>query len=56
MVQEKVLCLIYYLVLKPDKGQILADGLSINRNLNNWQKISYVPQTIYLSDTNILEI
>ena len=42
--------------LKPDKGQILVDGLSINRNLNNWQKkISYVPQTIYLSDTNILE-
>jgi len=41
-------------LLKPDKGQILADETDINENLLGWQKnVSYVPQTVFLTDDKL---
>ncbi|MCU9612320.1 ABC transporter ATP-binding protein/permease [Caldibacillus lycopersici] len=41
-------------VLEPESGQILVDDISINQQINIWQrKIGYIPQTIYLSDDSI---
>lgn len=41
-------------VLEPQKGEILADGMDIEKNLGTWQKeIGYIPQVIYLSDDTI---
>tara|TARA_Y100000590_G_scaffold390826_2_gene466951 strand:- start:88 stop:1836 length:1749 start_codon:yes stop_codon:yes gene_type:complete len=41
-------------LLKPSKGKILVDGLSIFENIKKWQKIiSYIPQDIYLIDDTI---
>jgi ATP-binding cassette subfamily C protein len=41
-------------LLKPDAGQVLVDGRSIDENLAAWQQqIGYVPQTIYLTDDTI---
>jgi len=42
-------------LLKPNKGEILIDGLPLDDNLYpSWQnKIGYVPQNIYLSDKTI---
>ena len=43
-------------LLKPDNGQILVDETNIEDALVSWQKkISYVPQTTFLTDTTILE-
>ncbi len=44
-------------LLDSDKGQILIDGIRINsKNKRQWQnKIGYVPQQIYLSDSSIAE-
>lgn len=43
-------------LLKPDNGQILVDETNIEDTLVSWQKkISYVPQTTFLTDTTILE-
>jgi ABC-type bacteriocin/lantibiotic exporter with double-glycine peptidase domain len=41
-------------LLKPDKGNILVDGVSIFNNIKAWQaEISYVPQNLYLIDDTI---
>lgn len=41
---------------EPTEGQIFVDGEDIRKNLRAWQRnIGYVPQQIYLSDTNIRE-
>lgn len=42
-------------LLTPDKGQLLADGVEINKNnVTAWQKnLGYVPQSIFLSDASI---
>lgn len=41
-------------LLKPYKGNIRVDGVSIYDNIHSWYKIlGYVPQTIYLSDDTI---
>ncbi|TYS60085.1 ABC transporter ATP-binding protein [Sutcliffiella horikoshii] len=41
-------------VLKPEKGNILVDGLEIKDHKIQWQrKIGYIPQTIFLSDDSI---
>ena len=41
-------------LLKPHKGEILVDGLNIEKNLKSWQKqIGYVPQEVYLLDDSI---
>ncbi len=41
-------------LLKPHKGEILVDGLNIEKNLKSWQKqIGYVPQEVYLLDDTI---
>ena len=44
-------------LLDSDKGQMLIDGIRINsKNKRQWQnKIGYVPQQIYLSDSSIAE-
>ena len=43
-------------LLKPDSGQVLVDETNIEDSLESWQKkISYVPQTTFLTDTTILE-
>ena len=43
-------------LLKPDKGQVLVDQTNIEDSIETWQKkISYVPQTTFLTDTTILE-
>ena len=48
-------------MLKPDKGKLLVDGMSIydSKNheiLSKWQKlITYVPQDIFLTDNSFLE-
>tara|TARA_B100000282_G_scaffold284828_1_gene249760 strand:- start:189 stop:1922 length:1734 start_codon:yes stop_codon:yes gene_type:complete len=42
-------------LLKPNSGKILVDGVDINENIYDWQnKISYVPQDIFLLDDTIL--
>ena len=41
-------------LLNPLEGNILVDGIPINKNLKSWQKnIGYVPQNIYLTDNTI---
>jgi len=41
-------------LLKPSSGEILIDGLDINKNLRGWQNnIGYVPQSIYLTDDTL---
>ena len=42
-------------LVSPQKGKMSIDGLDINKeNLRSWQKnISYVPQSIYLTDNTI---
>jgi ABC-type multidrug transport system fused ATPase/permease subunit len=43
-------------LLKPQSGQVLVDDTNIEEALESWQKkISYVPQTTFLTDTTILE-
>ena len=43
-------------LLKPDKGEVLVDGININDSIETWQKkISYVPQSTFLTDSTILE-
>ena len=43
-------------LLKPNKGIVLVDENNIEDFLESWQnKISYVPQTTFLTDTTILE-
>lgn len=41
-------------LLPPGHGQVIVDGVDINKNLSAWRKqISYMPQTIYLTDDTI---
>jgi ABC-type multidrug transport system fused ATPase/permease subunit len=42
-------------LLRPDQGQLMADGISIDEeNLRAWQQvIGYVPQHIYLADDTV---
>lgn len=42
-------------LLKPDRGEILVDGVAIDpSNVRAWQRaLGYVPQTIYLTDDTI---
>lgn len=41
-------------LLRPQSGQILADGMDIHENLDTWHKeLGYIPQVIYLSDDTI---
>jgi len=41
-------------LLPVNKGEILIDGVNIQDNLKNWHKyISYMPQTVYLTDDTI---
>jgi ATP-binding cassette, subfamily B, bacterial PglK len=43
-------------LIEPVKGNILVDGLSINKHISSWQKkIGYVPQSVYLLDSTIKE-
>lgn len=44
-------------LLVPQRGQLLIDGVPVtDENRNAWQKnIGYVPQSVYLSNTTILE-
>ena len=44
-------------LLKPSKGTIYIDGTKLeNQNISEWRKsIGYVPQEIFLTDTNISE-
>ncbi len=44
------------LLLNPSKGSILIDGKNMNNFKKEWQnKIAYVPQNIFLSETSILK-
>jgi len=41
-------------LLNPSQGRIVVDGQDISENVRGWQKnLSYVPQTVYLSDDSI---
>lgn len=41
-------------LLPPRKGNIFSDGYDISKNIRGWRtNISYIPQTIYLSDDTI---
>ena len=41
-------------LLKPDKGQVLVNGVDIQNNMRSWQnRIGYVPQSIYLTDDTL---
>jgi ABC-type multidrug transport system fused ATPase/permease subunit len=41
-------------LLKPQKGTILVDGLSIYKNINSWHNsIAYVPQTAFFLEDSI---
>ena len=43
-------------LLKPTNGQVCVDGRNIEENLTSWLgKIGYVPQFIFLIDSNIIE-
>ena len=43
-------------LLKPSNGEICIDGHNIEQNLSSWRsKIGYVPQFIFLTDSNIIE-
>jgi len=42
--------------LNPSNGRVLVDGVDIRENIKLWhKKISYVPQSIYLSDESIVK-
>ena len=42
-------------LLKPTKGEIFVDDISISENINEWRgMISHVPQDIYLIDDSII--
>ena len=42
-------------LLRPDKGNILVDKKNIFNNVSGWQKkISYIPQSIFITDEKIL--
>ena len=39
---------------QPESGQILVDGIDINKNIRSWQKkIGYVPQNVFLLDDTV---
>lgn len=41
-------------ILKPDRGEITVDGVSIEENPAGWrEKLGYIPQSIYLMDDTI---
>jgi ATP-binding cassette, subfamily B, bacterial PglK len=41
-------------LLPPSDGQVIVDGLDIQKNLRAWQnQIGYVPQSIYLTDDTL---
>jgi ABC-type bacteriocin/lantibiotic exporter with double-glycine peptidase domain len=41
-------------LLKPDKGNIIVDGINVFNNIKTWQAvIGYVPQNLYLIDDTI---
>lgn len=41
-------------ILKPERGQILVDGINIQDGMSRWhENIGYIPQTIYLTDDTI---
>lgn len=41
-------------LLKPQSGQILADGMDVHQHPDTWHKeLGYIPQVIYLSDDTI---
>lgn len=41
-------------LLEPDEGEIIVDGVNIQKNLSAWQKnIGYIPQMIYLADETL---
>lgn len=41
-------------LLKPEEGQILADGVDVQTNYRGWlRNIGYIPQQIYMLDTTI---
>jgi ABC-type multidrug transport system fused ATPase/permease subunit len=48
---------IFMCLLTPNKGEILVDGCNLNElNFRSWQSmIAHVPQTIFLSDSTIIE-
>ena len=43
-------------LLEPTSGRILADGRNIRENIFSWRrKIGYVPQSVVLAETSVLE-
>ena len=41
-------------ILEPEKGQILVDGVNINKIMQSWHRdIGYIPQTIFMMDDTI---
>lgn len=43
-------------LLKPEKGEILCDGINIMENYISWLKhVSYIPQTIFMLDGTVRE-
>lgn len=43
-------------LLYPNSGQVLVDGVDINKNLKNWlTHVAYIPQQIFLIDATIRE-
>ena len=41
-------------LLRPESGQILADGVDVQTNYRGWlRNIGYIPQSIYMLDTTI---
>jgi ABC-type bacteriocin/lantibiotic exporter with double-glycine peptidase domain len=43
-------------LLKPTSGEVLVDGINIEKNIDSWQiKLGYVPQTMYMIDESILK-
>ena len=43
-------------MLKATSGEIVVDNTILNfKNIKQWQKIGYVPQSIFLSDETVRE-
>lgn len=43
-------------LLRPQKGQVLADGLDVTTNMSGWlSHIGYIPQAIFMLDDSIRE-
>ena len=41
-------------VLDPDKGQLLYNGLDLNKKINEWKsKVAYIPQEIFIVDDSL---